>query len=489
MSRAKLNKEQLIALCMERGLETEGLQKSQLIDLLRSHDRGEDQPAEQEGEAELIFSQNDSDESEDTSESGTVYELAKENEHDRALRLVEAKTELRRLELELIRARNGSDPMLDRHSEMNHGWGKLNLPKQTELEELPQFFQSFEKICRLQNIPENKWAQIIPGLFNASTRTSYNRLGYDICSDYKRMKTEMLNSARLNSKHYSQVFNAMHRTGKENYVQFLNRLIDVQQFYLESMEITTFEALRNDILMQRFKDSLHQDVRFFVDSKQPLTPRDAAKCADLFFECQKPPERKFGAGVQKKEIDQNQKMNAQAPSNQTSGSGKPMTPFSGNRNRWNGRDKPFKSSHYAAKDSRAGEATAAEKSRNNACYGCGSTSHQLKNCTMLENKTPHTNFVMQPSHVIPGVKYQQQFVIPTYVEGRLVEALRDSGSPITILRQDVLQGETPRYTGKRVALGGLFGNTRTVPTAIIKIHSPKFGLGSPRGFCRGGPCG
>ena len=112
MSRAKLNKEQLMALCMERGFETEGLRKSQLIDLLRSHDQGEDQPAEQEGEAERIFSQNDSDESEDTSESGTVYELAKENGHDRALRLVEAKTELRRLELELIRARNGSDPMV-----------------------------------------------------------------------------------------------------------------------------------------------------------------------------------------------------------------------------------------------------------------------------------------------------------------------------------------------------------------------------------------
>ena len=98
---------------------------------------------------------------------------------------------------------------------------------------------------------------------------------------------------------------------------------------------------------------------------------------------------------------------------------------------------------------------------------------------MLENKTSHTNFVKQPNNVISGVKYQQQFVIPTYVESHLVEALRDSGSPITILRRDVLQGRTPRYTGKRVALGGLFGNTRTVPMAIIKIHSPKFGLGSP----------
>ena len=186
MSRAKLSKEQLIALCVDRGLETEGLRKPQLIDILRSHDQDEDQSVDQEGEAERIFSQRDSDGSEDTSESGAVYELAKENEHDRALRLVEAKMELRRLELELIRARNGSDPMLNRHAETNHGWDKLNLPKQTELEELPQFFQSFEKICRLQDIPENKWAQIIPGLFNASARTSYNRIGYETCSDYKR---------------------------------------------------------------------------------------------------------------------------------------------------------------------------------------------------------------------------------------------------------------------------------------------------------------
>ena len=76
-----------------------------------------------------------------------------------------------------------------------------------------------------------------------------------------------------------------------------------------------------------------------------------------------------------------------------------------------------------------------------------------------------TYFVMQPNNLIPMIKYQQQIVIPTYVDGHLVEALRDLGSPMTILRRDVLQG------AHLVALGDFLETLEQYPPLSSKfIH-------------------
>ena len=211
-----------------------------------------------------------------------------------------ADAERMKMELELLRARAelGNET---RQFNSDHAVGsKMSLPNQSESEDIAAFFQSFEKVCRLQNIAEDRWATLIPSLFNANTRAAYNRLNYDDCCVYRILKDKLLKSSRLNAKHYLSVFNAMHRSGKENYNSFLNRLRDVQRFYLDSKEIRDFEGLCEDILLERFKDSLEEKCRVFVESRTPRTPQAAAEFADLYFEIMKPSERPSGVGSSSK---------------------------------------------------------------------------------------------------------------------------------------------------------------------------------------------
>ena len=205
-----------------------------------------------------------------------------------------------KMELELLRAKAelGNEA---RQSNPDQARGsKMFLPNQLESEDIAAFFQSFKKVCRLQNIAEEKWATLIPSLFNANTRAAYNRLNYEDCCVYRIFKNKLLKSSRLNAKHYLSVFNSMHRSGKENYNSFLNRLRDVQRFYLDSKEIRDFEGLCEDILLERFKDSLEEKCRVFVESRTPRTPQAAAKFADLYFEIMKPSERPAGVGSSSK---------------------------------------------------------------------------------------------------------------------------------------------------------------------------------------------
>ena len=70
-------------------------------------------------------------------------------------------------------------------------------------------------------------------------------------------------------------------------------------------------------------------------------------------------------------------------------------------------------------------------------------------------------------------------MVPTYVDGILVSALRDSGSPLTLLDSNIIPQDELKMTGNFLKIQGVTGCPTQVPTALVEIHSPLFGLGSP----------
>ena len=64
----------------------------------------------------------------------------------------------------------------------------------------------------------------------------------------------------------------------------LNRLKELQAAYFESREIDSFEALADEMLMEQCLNSMHEDVKMFVWSKQPTTSEECAHYADIFYQ-------------------------------------------------------------------------------------------------------------------------------------------------------------------------------------------------------------
>ena len=89
-------------------------------------------------------------------------------------------------------------------------------------------------------------------------------------------------------------FCSARRTGKQSYAQFLDELNDLYGYYLESREITTFEQLKDDVIMQRLRATLPPDTRYFASARGPKSSQDLARHADLHFLCTTEARQEYG---------------------------------------------------------------------------------------------------------------------------------------------------------------------------------------------------
>jgi len=148
------------------------------------------------------------------------------------------------------------------------------------------FFHIFERTLQLNGVVKTEWAKLLPACLSARATKVYSGLSLAQCQDYEEVKKAVLTSFRLTSKTYRDKFMSMRRTGQESYSIFLRRLTEMQTYFFESKEITTFEQLAAEEVLEQFLASLSPQVREFVESRQPTTPERAAELADLHFETQ-----------------------------------------------------------------------------------------------------------------------------------------------------------------------------------------------------------
>ena len=221
-------------------------------------------------------------------------EKAESEERKAEIEERKARLNKERVELELAaqgsagaRARGIGDGRLELETDKNLDKYSKRLPAMGQHEDLLAYFLTFEKIAKLNNVPDDLWPNLLPPLLNATTRTHYSRLSYEICCSYKRTKQALRSTCRLTPQAYLKKFRSGHRSGDESFLQFCERLRDIQSYYYQAAHITDFESLREADLLEQFLTSLPDDVRKFVGERQPKNVRDAGTLADLHWECQR----------------------------------------------------------------------------------------------------------------------------------------------------------------------------------------------------------
>jgi hypothetical protein len=81
-----------------------------------------------------------------------------------------------------------------------------------------------------------------------------------------------------------QKFRTAKRTGNESDKLFGNHLQELQNYYLDSKEISSFESLKSDMLLEQFISTLPPDVKSFVLARRAMTIVEASDFADLAFQ-------------------------------------------------------------------------------------------------------------------------------------------------------------------------------------------------------------
>jgi len=160
------------------------------------------------------------------------------------------------------------------------------LPSMGSDDQVLTFFHAYEKCLLLQKVDKSRWGKWLPACLNAKASKVFMSLTVEQCEDYDVVKKAVLDNFRMTSKKYLENFRSMRRSGQDSYSMFVNKLGEMHKYYTDSKEIKTFDELVQQDILEQFLTSLPPAVKQFVEGREPKTPMEAGRMADLHYETQ-----------------------------------------------------------------------------------------------------------------------------------------------------------------------------------------------------------
>ena len=184
-----------------------------------------------------------------------------------------------------MRRNNGTMPASDARSNVSSDIAHLKslLPVMVDSDVIT-FFLTFEKVCDLHDIDKGLWERLLTPQLTPQAMKVFLRLSSADAKNYDTAKRAILAYYKLSAQTYLKEFRSLKRTGKDTYGMTLNKLKDMQLAYFEAKGIKTFEDLADANLQEQLLNSLPNDVREYVWSKEPKSAEDSARQADLYYD-------------------------------------------------------------------------------------------------------------------------------------------------------------------------------------------------------------
>ena len=150
---------------------------------------------------------------------------------------------------------------------------------------LPLYFDNLERVYKQFQVPVELQASLLIPYLNTKTQTMITRLSAADLASYTKLKDFILVQHKLTSKDYRQRFSQSMREPNETYVPYVSRLSTLQDYWLRSKEVKTFEGLCDLHVLEKLHDTLHPLVLkhvLTVEADQNVTAMRAAQIADIF---------------------------------------------------------------------------------------------------------------------------------------------------------------------------------------------------------------
>lgn len=245
-----------------------------------------------------------------------------------------------------------------------------------------------------------------------------SQLTLDQCKDYDVVKGYLLDAFKATSDTYLRRLQNSRRTGTESYRMFLSRLQEYQTFYLQCKRIDSFDALKDDCLLNTFIQTLPDEVVEFVRSKEVKTASEAASAADLCYSVHGYARASIAIAKGKHRMKPFVNDVADQPEMQQTGY----------RSKERGSD---------FSDSKAKGFSKSQENKQVVCFLCNNTGHKKNQCP--KNKTKEqgqTNKKAQATAFVGKTDSNDscsKLIIPVYIgdDGKQYVSFRDTGSDVT----------------------------------------------------------
>jgi len=156
------------------------------------------------------------------------------------------------------------------------------LPKMPqESAELPQFFETVEKLYAMYEVPAEVQAKLLIPLLTAQAKSLVNQMTIDDMSKYDELKKFLLTEYKLTPREYKIRFETAVKNAGETYTLFAARLRNLLSYYLKSRLVEDYETLIELLISDRLKGSLPQELPNYVLTQEGEGWYVASKVASL----------------------------------------------------------------------------------------------------------------------------------------------------------------------------------------------------------------
>ena len=502
-SYSKMTIAELRHVCDANGIDHEGLTKRRIIEVLREYDQGlmgsDDEQRAEDSEAEV--GGGDEEQSEDggrvdgstTPSAGEAAESESVVQLRLQLALVQAKREARiaeiqarREELEIERERIAIQASPQGAAQTTNGDPtavgnlKLMLPTMSNDDAL-SFFHAFERTLEINDIERAKWIKFLPAQLSPKALKAFTRLTLEQSRDYDVVKRTVLSYYKLDAHAYIKAFKSQRRTGNETYKMFLNKLSETFAYWQEAKGIESLEMLSDAILADQFLLSLPDNVRSFVSARQPKSAAECADLADLCYEVSMmsasgDPSRgttgkgqiwatdhnRFGKNGRNVQYQRQGMYDQGGPANYSSRDN--AGNFAADKGGY--KPKPYKSHGSRPYNVQRSQP---QKFASHFCTQCGKHHNPNKSCKQYGVYATNT-------FDCENVVVKDPYIVPLFLNGKMVSALRDTGNTGPVLVDEKLVPHTAYLPNAFVYCKGVFDKDikRKIPLAEVKIRSPRF---------------
>ena len=382
-----------------------------------------------------------------------------QREHELRVKQMEHEQALKLKELD-IRSRQVGKPA---HSDFDVARNIRVVPPFNE-KEVDKFFNHFERVATTLKWPTDVWTMVLQCVFTGKAQEAYSSLPLTDASDYEKVKKAVLQIYSLVPEAYRQKYRSYQKTDSLTYVEFVREKELLFDRWLQAEKVTTFDALRNLVIVEDFTNNLPQGVATHLSEHKSLTPSQAAALADEYVLAHK---RDF---TTKGSV----KSNWSAKSPVSSRTRTPSPPQDKFRRRPSRNPVPFcfhckRKGHVLADCYRY-----KRRDQTNPAYPVKTeTGLCVSNLKMdeikqskLKTEKPITNrsfapFIMDGTVALPGVPGE-----PT-----AIKILRDTGASQSFVLQDVLPFCDSTQTGDSILVRGIEMGYVNVPLHKVALSS------------------
>ena len=145
---------------------------------------------------------------------------------------------------------------------------------------MDKFFAHFERVATVLKWPRDVWSMTLQCVFVGKAQQAYSSLSLEDAADYEKVKQSVLRVYSLVPEAYRQKFRNYQKPESLTHVEFMREKELLFDRWLSSQNITTFEDLRDIVILEDFKNCLPKSDATFVSEHKDLTASSAAVLAD-----------------------------------------------------------------------------------------------------------------------------------------------------------------------------------------------------------------